>query len=156
MRYVIFLLCRWFIQSIMKRQALGIARNRVDRLIAIKKDAQRKKNRFQMVGKEDDQDSNRMFGFMQWCRSRQPTLIRSATHNYSLKTRFSEQLISTGRRETTSARLQNIVLLSRSREEDRRARENAPQFPQGKREWEIRWKHLQTRRWGNQSKRSMT
>jgi hypothetical protein len=49
----------------MKRQALGIARNRVDRLIAIKKDAQRKKNRFQMVGKEDDQDSNRMFGFMQ-------------------------------------------------------------------------------------------
>jgi hypothetical protein len=50
-----------YIEGIMKRQALGIARNRVDRLIAIKKDAQRKKNRFQIVGKEDDQDSNRSF-----------------------------------------------------------------------------------------------
>ena len=49
----------------MKRQALGIARNRVDRLIAIKKDAQRKKNRFQIVGKEDDQDSNRNFALTQ-------------------------------------------------------------------------------------------
>ena len=48
-----------YIEGIMKRQALGIARNRVDRLIAIKKDAQRKKNRFQIVGKEDDQDSHR-------------------------------------------------------------------------------------------------
>lgn len=36
----------------MKKQ-LGIIRNRTDRLLALKKDTHRKKNRFQMVGKED-------------------------------------------------------------------------------------------------------
>jgi hypothetical protein len=34
----------------MKKQ-IGIARNRLDRLNQIKKEVQRKKNRFQMVGK---------------------------------------------------------------------------------------------------------
>jgi hypothetical protein len=65
---VLVLLLLWlmvYIEGIMKRQALGIARNRVDRLIAIKKDAQRKKNRFQIVGKEDDQDSHCSFPFTQ-------------------------------------------------------------------------------------------
>ncbi len=41
----------------MKKQ-LGILRNRTDRLLAFKKDSHRKKNRFQMVGKEDEADTN--------------------------------------------------------------------------------------------------
>lgn len=41
----------------MKRQ-LGISRNKIDRLVAVKNDAQRKKNRFQIVGKEDIDDYN--------------------------------------------------------------------------------------------------
>ena len=41
----------------MKKQ-IGIVRNRFDRLAQIKKEAQRKKNRFQMVGKEEQEDNN--------------------------------------------------------------------------------------------------
>lgn len=38
----------------MKKQHLGILRNKTDRLTTIKREMQRKKNRFQMVGKELD------------------------------------------------------------------------------------------------------
>lgn len=41
----------------MKKQ-IGILRNRTDRLTTIKKDTHRKKNRFQMVGKEEQQEVN--------------------------------------------------------------------------------------------------
>lgn len=41
----------------MKKQ-IGIIRNRLDRLSQLKKDSQRKKNRFQMVGKDDFEDNN--------------------------------------------------------------------------------------------------
>jgi hypothetical protein len=41
----------------MKKQ-IGILRNRLDRLTQIKKEAQRKKNRFHLVGKEDQEDNN--------------------------------------------------------------------------------------------------
>lgn len=37
------------------RKQLGIIRNKTDRIHALKKQSHRKKNRFQMVGKEDDQ-----------------------------------------------------------------------------------------------------
>ena len=41
----------------MKKQ-LGIIRNKTDRLLTIKKESNRKKNRFHIVGKEDEQDFN--------------------------------------------------------------------------------------------------
>jgi hypothetical protein len=47
----------------MKKQ-LGILRNKTDRLIAFKKDSHRKKNRFQIVGKEDEMDTNCMIIIM--------------------------------------------------------------------------------------------
>ncbi len=40
------------------KKHLGILRNRTDRLVAVKHEAQRKKNRFQIVGKEDSEDYN--------------------------------------------------------------------------------------------------
>ena len=48
----------------MKRQ-LGISRNKIDRLVAVKNEAQRKKNRFQIVGKEDVDDYNSIQSIMQ-------------------------------------------------------------------------------------------
>jgi hypothetical protein len=39
------------------KKHLGISRNRHDRLTAIKKDSLRKKNRFHLVGKEDELDT---------------------------------------------------------------------------------------------------
>lgn len=47
----------------MKRQ-LGILRNRTDRLTTVKKELHRKKNRFQMVGKEEEQESNSTHSFI--------------------------------------------------------------------------------------------
>ena len=41
----------------MKKQ-LGIIRNKTDRLLTIKKESICKKNRFHIVGKEDEQDFN--------------------------------------------------------------------------------------------------
>lgn len=40
------------------KKHLGISRNRLDRLVSVKHEAQRKKNRFQIVGKEDTDDYN--------------------------------------------------------------------------------------------------
>ncbi len=39
----------------MRKQQLGIIRNKTDKILAAKKESHRKKNRFQMVGKDDDQ-----------------------------------------------------------------------------------------------------
>ena len=67
----------------MKKQ-LGILRNRHDRLIALKKEAHRKKNRFQMVGKDDFEDAKCMLSFTQLSHSppHTPTPPVSANSNW--------------------------------------------------------------------------
>ena len=40
------------------RKQLGIIRNKTDRLVNIKKECLRKKNRFHIVGKEEDYNCN--------------------------------------------------------------------------------------------------
>jgi hypothetical protein len=37
---------------------MGIIRNRSDRLLQLKRETQRRKNRFQLVGKEEPEDNN--------------------------------------------------------------------------------------------------
>jgi hypothetical protein len=56
----------------MMKKQLGIVRSRADRLAALKKEAQRKKNRFHMVGKEEE-DANSKLTVMQLFLSPPPT-----------------------------------------------------------------------------------
>lgn len=57
------------------KKGLGILRNRIDRLAAVKKEAQRKKNRFQIVGKDDLEDNYSIAISSQPAPSQLPTRI---------------------------------------------------------------------------------
>jgi hypothetical protein len=67
------------------KKHLGILRNRHDRLAAFKQEAVRKKNRFQIVGKDDFDDVNGMPSPTQPLRSPPRIPIQPAPSNSQMK-----------------------------------------------------------------------